>query len=69
MKSQAVQLLEREDYLQSVIEEVKDLDPQTQLEIIAEWLNDVDRSFELGGSYSALMKHAKTVQNYFKKNC
>ena len=69
MKSQAVQLLEREDYLQSVIEEVKDLDPQTQLEIIAEWLNDVDRSFELGGSYSALMKHAKTVQNYVKKNC
>ena len=68
MKSQAVQLLEREDYLQSVIEEVKDLDPQTQLEIIAEWLNDVDRSFELGGSYSALMKHAKTVQNYVKKN-
>ena len=69
MKSQAVQLLEREGYLQSVIEEVKDLDPQTQLEIIAEWLNDVDRSFELGGSYSALMKHAKTVQNYVKKNC
>jgi hypothetical protein len=68
MKSQAVQLLEREGYLQSVIEEVKDLDPQTQLEIIAEWLNDVDRSFELGGSYSALMKHAKTVQNYVKKN-
>ena len=69
MKSQAVQLLEREDYLQSVIRDVKDLDPQTQLEIIAEWLNDVDRSFELGGSYSALMKHAKTVQNYVKKNC
>jgi hypothetical protein len=69
MKSQAVQLLEREDYLQSVIRDVKDLDPQTQLESIVEWLNDVDHSFELGGSYSALLRQAKTVQNYIKKNC
>jgi hypothetical protein len=69
MKSQAVQLLEREDYLQAVIENVKDEDSQSQLESIAEWLGDVDRGYELGSSYSALLKHAKTVQNYIKKNC
>ena len=69
MKSQAVQLLENTNYLQVVIDNVKDEDPQTQLESITEWLGDVDRGFELGTSYSALVKHAKTVQNYIKKNC
>jgi hypothetical protein len=68
-KSQAVQLLESEGYLQAVIKNVKEEDPQTQLESITEWLGDVDRGFELGSSYSALMRHAKTVQNYIKKNC
>ena len=66
--SQAVQLLQREGYLQAVIENVKDEDLQTQLESIAEWLGDVDRNFDLGSSYSALLKHAKTVQNYIKKS-
>ena len=69
MKSQAVQLLENADYLQAVIDNVRDEDSQTQLESIAEWLGDIDRGFELGSSYSALLKHAKTVQNYIKKNC
>ena len=67
--SQAVSMLRESGYLQSVFEDVQHEDPQTQLESIAEWLNDVDRNFELGGSYSALIRHAKTVQNYFKKNC
>ena len=67
--SRAVQLLEREDYLQAVIENVKEEGSEVQLESIIEWLNDVDRSFELGSSYSDLLKHAKTVQNYIKKNC
>ena len=69
MKSQAVQLLENTNYLQAVIEDVKDQDSEVQLESIAEWLNDVDDNYQLGNSYSALMKHAKTVQNFIKKNC
>lgn len=67
--SQAVQLLQRTNYLQSVIDNVKDEDSESQLESIAEWLGDVDSGFELGNSYSALLRHAKTVQNYIKKNC
>ena len=69
MKSKAVQLLENTNKLQLVLEDIKDQDSEVQLELIAEWLNDVDKGFELGNSYSALMKHAKTVQNYIKKNC
>ena len=65
--SQAVSMLRESGYLQSVFVNVQHEDPQTQLESIAEWLGDIDRSFELGGSYSALIRHAKTVQNYFKK--
>lgn len=64
---QAVSMLKESGYLQSVFENVQHEDPQTQLGSIAEWLGDIDSSFELGGSYSALLKHAKTVQNYFKK--
>ena len=68
-RSQADQLLKRENYLQAVIENVKEEGLEVQLESIIVWLNDVDRSFELGNSYSELLKHAKTVQNYIKKNC
>ena len=67
--SQAVSMLRESGYLQSVFENTRHEDPQTQLESIAEWLNDIDHNFELGGSYSVLLRHAKTVQNYFKKNC
>jgi hypothetical protein len=70
MKSQAVQLLESTNYLQAVINDVnQQQDPTIQVEIIAEWLNDVDSNYQLGSSHSALMRHAKTVQNYIKKNC
>lgn len=68
MKSKAVQLLENTDYLQTVIEECKGQESQEQLYTIFEYLNDLD-GYQLGNSYSALMKHAKTVQNYIKKNC
>lgn len=67
--SQAVSMLQRTNYLQAVIDNVKDENPEEQLESITEWLGDVDRDFELGSSYAALKKHAKTVQNYIKKNC
>ena len=68
MKSQAVQLLENTDYLETVIEECKGQESEEQLYTIFEYLNDLD-NYQLGNSYSALMKHAKTVQNYIKKNC
>jgi len=68
MKSQAVQLLENTNYLETVIEECKGQNSEEQLYTIFEYLNDLD-NYQLGNSYSALMKHAKTVQNYIKKNC
>ena len=68
MKSKAVQLLENTDYLETVIEECKGQESEEQLFTILEYLNDLD-NYQLGNSYSALMKHAKTVQNYIKKNC
>jgi hypothetical protein len=68
MKSQAVQLLENTNYLERVIEECKEQESEEQLYTIFEYLNDLD-NYQLGNSYSALMKHAKTVQNYIKKNC
>jgi hypothetical protein len=68
MKSQAVQLLENTNYLETVIEECKGQESEEQLYTIFEYLNDLD-NYQLGNSYSALMKHAKTVQNYIKKNC
>jgi hypothetical protein len=68
MKSQAVQLLENTNYLETVIEECKGQNSEEQLYIIFEYLNELD-NYQLGNSYSALMKHAKTVQNYIKKNC
>jgi hypothetical protein len=68
MKSKAVQLLENTNYLETVIEECKGQESEEQLYTIFEYLNDLD-NYQLGNSYSALMKHAKTVQNYIKKNC
>ena len=68
MKSQAVQLLENTNYLETVIEECKGQNSEEQLYTIFEYLNDLD-NYQLGNTYSALMKHAKTVQNYIKKNC
>ena len=68
MKSQAVLLLENTNYLERVIEECKGQESEEQLHTILEYLNDLD-NYQLGNSYSALMKHAKTVQNYIKKNC
>lgn len=68
MKSQAVQLLENTNYLERVIEECREQESEEQLYTIFEYLNDLD-NYQLGNSYSALMKHAKTVQNYIKKNC
>jgi hypothetical protein len=68
MKSQAVQLLENTNYLETVVEECKGQNSEEQLYTIFEYLNDLD-NYQLGNSYSALMRHAKTVQNYIKKNC
>jgi len=68
MKSKAVQLLENTNYLETVIEECKGQDSEEQLYTIFEYLNDLD-NYQLGNTYSALMKHAKIVQNYIKKNC
>jgi hypothetical protein len=67
-KPEAVSLLEEHDYLQAVIEDIKGLDKKEQIDIIHDWLNDVDDFNELGNSYKMLNKHAKQVYKYLKNN-
>jgi hypothetical protein len=67
-KPEAVSLLEEHDYLQAVIEDIKGLDKEEQIDVIHDWLNDVDDFNELGNSYKMLNKHAKQVYKYLKNN-
>jgi hypothetical protein len=67
-KPEAVSLLEEHDYLQAVIEDIKGLDKREQIDVIHDWLNDVDDFNELGNSYKMLNKHAKQVYKYLKNN-
>lgn len=68
-KSKAIQFLERKDYLQIVIDDVKDRQGEDQEICILEWLNDLDNEYELGSDNEALMEHVRSVQNYIKTFC
>ena len=68
-KPEAVSFLEEKGYLQDVIEDIEGLDKKEQIDLIHDWLNDVDDFNELGNSYEMLNKHAKQVYKYLKNNC
>jgi hypothetical protein len=67
-KPEAVSFLEQHDYLQNVIEDIEGLDKKEQIDVIHDWLNDVDDFYELGNSFKMLNKHAKQVYKYLKNN-
>jgi hypothetical protein len=67
-KPEAVSFLEEKGYLQDVIADIEGLDKEEQIDLIHDWLNDVDDFNELGNSYKMLNKHAKQVYKYLKNN-
>jgi hypothetical protein len=62
--SKAVQFLIDKKHLDIVVKDVIKEEESDRRIAIVEWLNDLDTSWELGGS---LFQHAKTIENYIKK--
>ena len=67
-KPEAVSFLEEHGYLQDVIRDIEGLDKEKQIDLIHDWLNDVDDFNELGNSFKMLNEHAEQVYKYLKNN-
>lgn len=67
-KPRCIDFLKASGYYESVLNDVKGAATYDEaIDALIEWFNDLDRSYELGGDYTAIKLHAVIAYNYFNE--